>query len=167
MSPSLTVMRSSLPRRSFVFNALRRASTCGLLKSPASAGIWMPWPLLIVASATLASGRSGQARPVRGHERYVLALLVAGEVDLAVVRVPGHGDVGEVVEPLERRLDRRIDERERDGSRGLTVERERERAAARAGDVDLLDLVRPLAVEGAEAAGVAPAGRRVVTGDQP
>ena len=54
-----------------------------------------------------------------------------------------------------------------DRRRGLAVERERERAAGRVGDRDRLALVRQLAVERPEAAGVAAAGRRVVTGDQP
>ena len=56
MSPALTVMRSTLPRRSVVFRADRRASTCGALNRPASAGMLIPWPLLIVAIATLAAG---------------------------------------------------------------------------------------------------------------
>ena len=166
MSPDLTVMRSTLPRRSFVFCAVRRASTKGALNSPPSAGMLMPWPLLTVAIAIVSVG----VVPVRPEASPVISGTLSSALlprKLTVGFRAGDRDVVDVGERFERRLDRRVVERERDRRRRLAVERERERAAGRVGDGDRLALVRELAVERPEAAGVAAAGRRVVAGDQP
>ena len=154
MSPSLTLIRSSLPRRSSVFCAVRRASTCGRPELP---GVRRDVDALAAgdqATATRAGHRAGQAGRVDRHQRDVRHGLVAAEVDLPVRRrVAGHADVVEVrsassAASIAGSCRRGTAGRNgRDRRRRLAVERERERAARRARDRERLDLVRQLVVE--------------------
>ena len=150
-----------------MFWPVRRASTCGPLKRPPSAGMLMPWPLLIVAMPIV----SVAPVPTRPEASPVICgtSVSATLPRKLIVRVPVPVTATSSRFESASRADSiaRLSSGNGDRRRRLAVERERERAAGRVGDGERLALVRELAVERAEAAGVAPAGRRVVTRDHP
>ena len=160
---AFTLIRLTLPRRSLVFSADRRASTNGALNR-------LPCTVRVDGDRRARVPVSPDASAVGCVDVLLEVLALPEQVTLAVLTGTAGG--GQVVgaDGAEGRQGGRDGCRggvPRDRRRGLAAEGQREGAAGAAVDADRLGLGRLHVVVRREAARVPAAGGRVVAGDEP